>query len=395
MAAVRMTGVAWQRARRLAYAAAEPLAPVPLALADAAGSVLAEPLVALADLPPFDAAALDGYAVRGAGPWTVVARVRAGDPVPDRLEPGSACEVATGAAVPPGADAVLPYELAETDPDGDLVRGSVRAGKHVRRTGEESVAGEKLLAAGTSVSPQVVGLAAALGHDELVVHPLPHVAALITGDELTDSGPPGDGLVRDAIGPLLPGAVGWAGGVFTGAIAVADSAGELDETLRRRCDAEVVLVSGSSSAGPADHLAGVLRGLGAILLVDRVACRPGHPQTLAALPDGRLVVGLPGNPLAALVAFLTLALPVITRLRGAALPELATAHAPTVPRHPADTRLVPVRVRDGVEPVGHAGSAMLRGAASADAIAIAPPATGTAQPVLLHPLPGGAQPWAG
>jgi molybdopterin molybdotransferase len=218
---------------------------------------------------------------------------------------------------------------------------------------------------------------------------------LITGDELTDSGPPGDGLIRDAIGPMLPGTVGWAGGVFTGAIAVADSARELGETLRRRCDTEVVLVSGSSSAGPADHLAGVLGGLGARMLVDRVACRPGHPQTLAALPDGRLVVGLPGNPLAALVAFLTLALPVITRLRGAALPDLVTAHAPAVPRHPTDTRLVPVRVRDGIEPVGHASSAMLRGAASADAIAVAPPSTETGRPVLLHPLPGGAQPWAG
>ncbi len=394
-----MAGVSWKRARRLAYAAAEPLPPVPLPLADAGGTVLAEPLVALLDLPAFDQAAMDGYAIRGSAPWALVGQVRAGDPVPAGLEPGTACEVATGAPVPPATTAVLPYERAERD--GDLVRGPVRPGQHVRRAAEECAAGEKLLAAGAAVSPQVLGLAAALGHDQLVVHPVPHVAAVITGDELTDSGPPGAGLVRDAIGPMLPDAVGWAGGSCTGAIVLHDSAAELDETLRRRCAAEVVLVSGSSSAGPADHLADVLRGLGATLLVDRVACRPGHPQTLAALPDGRLIVGLPGNPLAALVAFLTLALPVITRLRGAALPELLALAAPTGRAAAArsDTRLVPVRIAGGVvEAAGHAGSAMLRGAAAADAIAVVPPAAEA--PVLLHPLPGGsttggAQPWAG
>ncbi len=384
-----MAAVAWERARRLAYGSAEPLAPVPLALADAGGTVLAEPLVALVDLPTVDQAAMDGYAVHGSPPWTVAGQVRSGDPQPQPLRPGGATEICTGAPVPPNTTAVLPYELAERN--GALVRGAVQSGQHVRRAGEECAAGEKLLAAGNVVSPQVLGLAAALGHDQLVAHPVPQVAAVITGDELTDSGPPGGGLVRDAIGPMLPGAVGWAGGVFTGAIAVADSATDLAETLQRRCDAEVVLVSGSSSAGPADYLAAVLRGLGATLLVDRVACRPGHPQSLAALPGGRLVVGLPGNPLAALVAFLTLALPVITRLRGAALPELAVAvRVGALPRHPSDTRLVPVRVSDrGVEPMGHAGSAMLRGAAAADAIAVVPPAVAGDQPVLLHQLPGG------
>jgi hypothetical protein len=129
----------------------------------------------------------------------------------------------------------------------------------------------------------------------------------------------------------------------------------------------------------------------------------GHPKTafraatfrFPNIGDGDRLPAEDLLVLAALVAFLTLALPVITRLRGAALPDLVTAHAPAVPRHPADTRLVPVRVRDGIEPVGQAGSAMLRGAASADAIAVAPPSTDTGRPVLVHPLPGGAQQWAG
>jgi len=156
----------------------------------------------------------------------------------------------------------------------------------------------------------------------------------------------------------------------------------------RASDAELTLVSGSSSLGPADHLRPVLLSLGAELVVDGVRCRPGHPQALARMPDGRLVVGLPGNPLAAFVAFLTLALPALTGLRGLPLPELPCVEPPLggpgLAGRPGATQLVPVRVRGGqLTELRFAGSAMLRGLAAADALAVVAP-TGQAR---LHPLP--------
>ena len=179
--------------------------------------------------------------------------------------------------------------------------------------------GDALVPAGSVVTAAVLGLAAAAGHDRLTVHPRPTVVALVTGDELLDAGLPRDGLVRDALGPQLSRLVAHAGGELVGRAHVADDADLLEKALRA-ATADVVLTTGASSAGPADHLRGVLQGVGAQVLVDGVACRPGHPQLLARLPDGRLVVGLPGNPLAALVAALTVLAPALAGLGGRELP---------------------------------------------------------------------------
>ncbi|GAA1274906.1 molybdopterin-binding protein [Pseudonocardia aurantiaca] len=383
------TSVSWDGAREHAYATAMPPAPCAVPLAEAAGTVLAAPLVAPCAVPPVDRSAMDGYAVRGRAPWTVVGTVRAGSPPARELRPGQACAIVTGAAVPPGTDAVLPDEDAVLTGRG--LTGSVATGRHIRRAGEECAAGEELAPAGPVVNPPLLGLAATLGFDTLLVHPLPRVTAFVTGDELVDHGLPGPGRVRDAIGPMLPGLVERAGGRLTPAVRVPDTRGALVDALAE-ADAELVLVSGSSAAGPADHLRAALADLGADLVVDGVACRPGHPQTLARLPGDRLVVGLPGNPLAALVAFLTLGVPVLTGLRGEPLPALLAAPVPGgLERHPSSTRLVPVRVGPyGAEPVGHAGPAMLRGAATADALAVVDPGPAAAIAARLLPLDPGA-----
>lgn len=401
----------WDAARELAHATATPLSPRRLPLAESVGCVLATPLVSPVAVPPVDRAAMDGYAVRGAGPWVVVGAVLAGSGLAEPLQDGQAYAIVTGAAVPPGTTAVLPDEQATRV--GEKVGGSIEPGRHIRRTGEECTPGELLLPAGTLINPQVIGLAATLGLDHLTVIPKPRVLALITGDELIHHGPSAPGQVRDAIGPMLPTLIARSGAVegslpgapspsamsqpveASGAVLqLADSREALVDALVR-ADAEVILVSGSSASGPADHLRSVLEELGAELIIDGVACRPGHPQALARFPDGRLVVGLPGNPLAALTAFLTLGVAVIRRLRGERLDVLAVAPVPGgLACHPRSTRLVPVRVGpQGAVPVGHGGSAMLRGAAEADAFAVVDPGPAEAIAARLLPLDPGVRPW--
>ncbi|MFC0624605.1 molybdopterin molybdotransferase MoeA [Kribbella deserti] len=382
--------VGWDEARELAYVAAEPLRPRAVPLAQALGTVLAEPLIAPAAFPPCDRSAMDGYAVRGPGPWMVIGTIRAGSNSPGRLTDGQAMAVVTGAAVPLGTYAVLPDE--DVLREGDRVHGTVGPKRHIRYAGEECRAGEVLLPAGTPIRAAVLGHAAALGLDHLTVIPRPRVAALVTGDELVTSGMPGPGRTRDAIGPMLPGLLHQATALPLRR--VPDSRQRLVTALAG-AEADLILVSGSSAAGPADHLRPALDSLGASLLVDGVACRPGHPQALAILPDGRLVIGLPGNPLAALTAFLTLAVPAIAGLRGEPLAFLPTAPIRGgLDCHPASTRLVPVRLRDGAaEPVGHGGSAMLRGVAMADALAVVEPGPATAITARLLPLTQGEHSW--
>lgn len=399
----------WSAARDRAWTAAEPLPPVELPLEAAVGLVLTEPVTARVPLPPFDTAAMDGYAVAGPGPWRVVGRCLAGATVaPAPLQPGTATEVATGAMAPPGTDAVLPYE--DSARDGGLLHGDVHVQRrparrlaapigqppvrHVRRTGEECAAGELLIGAGAVVTPPAAGLAAAVGYDALRVRPRPRVALLVSGDELATAGLPGPGQVRDALGPQLPSLVRYAGGLPDAVRYVRDGADELAAALAAAAAADVVVTTGASSVGPADHLPGVLRAAGGCLLVHGVRCRPGHPQLLARLPDGRLLVGLPGNPLAALSGVVTLLTPVLHRLAGRPLPaqQRAVLHGP-VTRHPTATRLVPVTLRGPgvVLALGHTGAAMLRGAALADALAVVPPGA-DAEPhteldVELLPLP--------
>jgi molybdopterin molybdotransferase len=370
----------WDEARRRAHRAADRLEARPVPLADAGGATLGAPLVAPVALPTADCSAMDGYAVRGAPPWQVV------DAGP-ALEVGQASTVVTGAPLPKATDAVIPVEHAQRS--GGTLRGQAVPGRHVRRAGEECAAGEVLADAGLPVTPAVLGLAAALGHDTLTVHPVPAVRAVISGDEVITAGPPEPGRVRDAIGPMLPGLVAAAGGRWAGGVLVADDPARLAAALTAT-PADLVLVSGASGPGPADHLRSVLVAAGARLLVDGVACRPGHPQAMARLPDGSLVVGLPGNPFAALVAFHTLAAPALAGLRGDPLPELTPCPAHGLEPHPSEHRIVPVRIRNGsAEPVGHAGAAMLRGAALADRLAVLSPGDGST----AHLLPDGDIPW--
>ncbi|MFE7488545.1 molybdopterin molybdotransferase MoeA [Kitasatospora sp. NPDC057965] len=367
----------WAAARETARRAGRPVLPsLSLPLDGALGRTLAEPLIALSDLPAFDTSAMDGWAVAGPGPWKVAGRLLAGHPADGPLADGAAVEIATGAQLPPGATAVLRREHGEPGATllSERIPGALTTGQDVRPRGQECRRGEVLLPAGTEVGPAVLGLAAACGHDRLAVHRPPVVELLVLGDELLGSGLPRPGLVRDALGPLLPPWLRAAGAETGEPRAVRDDFGLLRDALRHSV-ADVVVTTGGTAAGPVDFLHRALAECGARLLVDGVAVRPGHPMVLAELPGGRHLVGLPGNPLAAVAGTVTLALPLLRALAGRSSgePVLAAAVDP-LPGHPVDTRLLPVRrTARGVVRLRHDGPAMLRGLARAEALAVVPP----------------------
>ena len=398
------TALPWDQARRVAAAAARPLDPVAVRLEAALGCALAAPIAALTDLPPFDSAAMDGYAVAGPSPWHLAdADIRAGSESLTRLDSGTAVAIATGAALPGGCDAVLRIEYAgiETALHGsrlfplDPLTGlpddsgsTLPPGTDVRPRGEECAAGEPLVPAGSVITPAMLGLAAAAGYDDLVIIPPPTVSVLILGDELLERGLPRPGRVRDALGPLLPPWLAALGARANPPVRVPDTRQSLLDAIDDST-ADVIVTTGSTASGPVDFVHDVLDHLGARWVVDGVRVRPGHPMLLAVLPDDRPVVGLPGNPLAAVSGLITLAAPLIASMRGVPLDDERVALGVDVTCHPEDTRLIPVLVEEGLaRPLRFDGPAMLRSLALADALVAIPPGGGLAgSDVPLLPVP--------
>jgi molybdopterin molybdotransferase len=364
----------WHTARARAHAAAVPLPSHTVALAHAAGSTLAAPLLAQSPLPAFDTAAMDGYAITGPGPWLIHGRLHAGSTYPRTLRPGEGLEVGTGAQVPAGTDAVLPYEAAHAR-DG-RVHGQPGARTNIRRAGEDAVWGTELAAAGSRVTPAMLGLAAAAGYNLLQVRTRPRVAVLITGDELLAEGVSGHGRVRDALSPMLPPLIESLGGQPVEVRTVPDAPPHLFEAITHAAqDADVVLVTGSTSRGATDQLQRILRTGTVEPTVNGVLCRPGHPQLLAHLDGNRWLIGLPGNPYAGFVAAHTLLGPLLAGLSGQRLPALPVA--PVIgPVRPstAHTTIVPVSWATAAATIlpGHRPG-FLQGAAGADALAVLPP----------------------
>lgn len=359
-------------------------------LGAALGRVLSGSLLALTDLPSFDTSAMDGWAVAGTGPWTVreEGAVLAGHAPAAVLADGEAVRIATGARVPAGATAVIRSEHSRTEQSG-VTPGSLLHTLHalrevlprqdIRPRGQECRAGDRLLAAGSVVTPAVLGLAAAAGYDTLPVLPRPRVEILVLGDELLTAGLPHEGLIRDALGPMLGPWLEALGAEVLATRRIGDDAEELYAAVTGST-ADLLITTGGTAAGPVDHLHRVLDAAGATLLVDGVKVRPGHPMLLARLAgaDPRHLVGLPGNPLAAVSGLLTLAEPLLAALAGhSRAPYGAPGGAAVqdeVQGHPHDTRLVPVvRRADRAVPLHYNGPAMLRGIAAADGLAVVPP----------------------
>lgn len=392
----------WEEARTRVYAVgrAAALPVVSRPLVDLDGHTLAEPLATRTPLPAFRTTSVDGWAVRGAGPWRIVGRVLAGGVPAPLTEDGTTVEIATGAMVPDGAAAVLRVEESSRTPDG-LVAGTPRPSPEWRLPGEEAAAGEELCPAGTPVDPAVIGLAASCGHDTLRVRRQPRAALLVFGDELLTAGPPGAGRVRDALGPAVP---AWLRR-YGCAVRPTDVVGPVADTLSAHVaalsdaltHADLVCTTGGTMHGPVDHLHPALEALGAEYVVNTVAVRPGFPMLLARVvgTDGRVrfVAGLPGNPQSAIIALASLVAPLLAGLAGRPMPELPQAVlAEPIPGRGAFTHLALVRldrVTGTAHPLRHVGSAMLRGLAGADGFAVIRPGT-SGEPgdrVSVVPLP--------
>ncbi|GGR82611.1 hypothetical protein GCM10010252_21630 [Streptomyces aureoverticillatus] len=362
----------------------------PTSLPQTLGRTLLTPLTALTDLPSFDTSAMDGWAVAGPGPWVLLPDgILAGQDSPQPLGDGEAVRIATGARIPRDTTAVIRSEHGHVDDKGHLhAQREVVPGQDIRPRGQECRAGDQLLPPGALVTPAVLGLAAAAGYDALHVAARPRVEVLVLGDELLTEGLPQEGRIRDALGPMLPPWLRALGAEVTAVRRLGDDAEALYEALATST-ADLLVTTGGTASGPVDHVHPTLRRLGAELLVDGVAVRPGHPMLLARLPrttpgtapgaaavgrGERHLVGLPGNPLAAVSGLLTLAEPLLRGLAGRPAPEpYAAPLRDDVHGHPHDTRLVPVTLRgEYAVPLHYNGPAMLRGIAVADGLAVVP-----------------------
>lgn len=362
----------WREARAIAAAAgaAATRPPEAVPLDRAVGRRLAVDLVTPIDLPHFASAAMDGWLVAGEGPWELVAAEAPGS--------GQARPIVTGAHIPTAAAATMAVLRSESGVvEGGALHstaaGKPRPGQHIRPPATEAEHGELLICAGTLLNPAHVALAAATGADDLTLQATPTVALVFTGDEVVESGLPEAGRVRDSFGVQLPALIGMLGGRATGAARVADTLGDTVTALRG-ARADVIVTTGGTGGSPADHVRAALLALGARFLVDGVAMRPGGPTRIAELPDGRLVVALPGNPLAAMVAAITLLEPLLAGLAGRAPVPTRKVRAAAVDGRPGSTVLVPYSEVDGRAVVAAwRGAAMLRGLAGATGLLVIPP----------------------
>jgi molybdopterin molybdotransferase len=381
----------FETARALAAAAAPEPAGERVPLAEALGRVLAEPFATAIPLPHFASAAMDGWAVTGPSPWRLVDASSAGR----SLAVGEAVEIVTGAPVPAGAEAVLRVEAGRVaggilEPVGETGRHDVEGRRHIRPAGAEASAGDRLLGAGTTLTPPRIALAAATGADGLVVRRRPRVALVLTGDEVIDSGVPMPGQVRDSFRVALPAALRALGAEVVAIHRVRDDA-TATRTAMTADDVDLVVTTGGTGRSSADQVRAALEGLGAQLLVPGVAIRPGGPTLLARVPD-RLVLGLPGNPLAAMLGLVALGAPLLAAWTGTDAATVTLRAAGALPGRRHSTGLVPATVSGGVAtPVTHLGSGMLRGLAAADAVLVVPPGGVDAG----GPVEALALPWSG
>lgn len=387
-----MLGV--DQAREQILAAVEPLEPTSVSLLDALGLVLAEDVVAASDIPPFRNSAMDGYAVRSADTrgashgqlveLAVIAEIPAGYSPQVEIGPGQAVRIMTGAALPAGADAVVRFE--ETDerergPGRDTVsiRRAIRPWENVREAGEDVPAGTVVVPRGTILRPADIGLLASVNRSLVQVHRRPRVGILSTGDEVIDLGPElRPGQIRNSNSYTLAAMVKQYGGEPILLGVARDAVDDLRQRLRAARGADMLITSGGVSIGDYDVVKDVLRAEGEIALW-QVRIKPGKPMAFGRIGHIPLL-GLPGNPVAAVVAFLQFGRPALLKMLGRSSWEIPTLRARLATPHENRGRRrhfvrgVIERLEDGyvARPVGGQGSGVLTSVARANCLIVLP-----------------------
>ena len=377
-----------------------PLGSERVPILDALGRVLAEEIVADTNIPPFDNSGMDGYAVRGADVaeatpgspvrLAVIGSVAAGYVAEMRVQPDAAVRIMTGAPLPDGADAVVPFEdTGDFDRPKEErlaapaawieVRKPAGPRANVRPAGEDIHLGEEVMAPGRLIRPQEIGVLASLGRDTVLVHRRPRVAILATGDELLEVHEPlAPGKIRNSNEYTNAALVTRSGGIPIRLGIARDTAGELTATIRAGLGqgADLFLTSGGVSVGDYDVVKDVLGAEGRMQFW-QVRMKPGKPLAFGLLPGGVPLIGLPGNPVSAMVSFEQFARPAILKMLGHT--DLAKPTVQAILDEPLANsgrrgffRVVVTRREDGyhARTTGEQGSGVLTSMSKANGLAV-------------------------
>ncbi|MEQ4616444.1 MAG: gephyrin-like molybdotransferase Glp [Corticimicrobacter sp.] len=376
--------------RRLSEAGPAPSRHEQQPLAELAGRILAQDIVARQDAPPADNSAMDGYALRlqdyvPGRILPVQERCYAGhQPAP--LQPGQATRLFTGSLIPAGADTVMMQEYCrETEAGVEFLEAPV-AGSHIRRQGEDSAVGSVLIEAGTVLNAAHIGLLASQGYTDAAVFPRVRIGILTTGDELVPPGQPRQpSQIYNSNGAMLAALAAGMNAEISHVLHAIDREDALTDAFRTLLrDSDLVLSVGGVSVGERDLVKPTLEKLGGSLELWKVKMKPGKPVALANV-DGKPVIGLPGNPVSAFAVFTVLVTPLLRRMQGNATLFPVTGLYPLRANQPYnDSREEFLRVQyrpdeggPALHPYAHQGSGMLRALPWASGLAQIPPASGT------------------
>ena len=380
-----MLSVADARARILG--AFSPLAAEIVSVADALGRGLAEDIAARVTQPPHAVSAMDGYAVRAEDTAALPAMLRvvgeapAGQAHPHPLGPGEAVRIFTGAPLPDGADAIVIQEDTTREGDTVTVHEAATAGRWIRPAGLDFAAGAVGLRAGRRLTARDVGLAAAMNHPWLPVHRRPRVALLGTGDEVVLPGDPlGAHQIVSSNGFALAAAVTAGGGVPLNLGIAPDNRAALADRIAAARGCDLLVTAGGASVGAHDLVQEVLKDSGARLDFWKIAMRPGKPLMFGHL-DATPVLGLPGNPVSAMVCAILFLMPALAVMRGGdgTLPHRRARLAVDLPGNGGREDYIRATLETDshggqqVAPLGVQDSSVLSSLAAAEALLIRPP----------------------
>ena len=368
-----------EEAKALARAAAAPLDRVErIGIANAAGRVVARPVVSSIDVPPFDRAAMDGYAVVAADTFgagrdnakhlRLVHTSYSGDAPARAITAGECVEISTGAPLPDGADAVVMVEETEKAADGVRVFTPVYPGQHVGRRAADITSGQTVVAAGTSLNAGKLGALAAVGTTVVDVFARPGVTIVSTGNEIVEPGQPlGPGQIYNINRFTLASIIEAHGGTASVGATVTDTLPDLVNAIRGAATSDLIIFSGGSSVGERDLMLDALQQTGEVIF-HGIAVKPGKPTILGKVGTTP-VLGMPGNPTSCLSNAYLLVIPMLRRM--ARLP----AYEPRTIRVPLSRRIVSttgrhqfytVRISDGVAAPAFKGSGDITSMAHAD-----------------------------